>query len=147
MFTFRLEPLLKHRKRQEEGKQRELALVAMEFSQVRNRVDELTAQRKGAIKKFTKLSEKTDNVNVLRLYENFITGRGSDIANGKKEVEKIAGMVKAKREELLEYVKKRRALERLREKKRLSYAYEENRKERLLNDEIASQMWHRKALG
>jgi len=147
MFKFRLEPLLKYRKRQEDEKQRELALIAMEFSQVKSRIDELAVQRKGAVKELTKLSEKTDSVNVLRLYEDFIRGRDSDIAAGKKELKKTADRVTAKQVELLEYVKKRRSLELLREKKHLSYAYEENRKERMFTDEIASQIWFRKAFG
>lgn len=146
MFRFRLDPLLNFRRRQEDEKQRDLALAAREFMKVNSELEEQTQQRRQAAATLNEKGSRGEEVSVLRLYEDFIKGRNYDIVNKKAELQKAQGAVTKRQEELLEYVKRRRSLEAYREKREEAYRKEEIRTERILMDEIAGMNWFREAL-
>ncbi len=146
MFRFKLDPLLNFRRRQEEEKQRDLALAAREFMKVDFELEEFTEQRKQAAVALNEKGRQSEDVSVLRLYEDFIKGRDYDIVNKKKEVQNARDSVTKRQEVLLEYVKKRRSLETYRERREAAYRKEEARKDRIFMDEVAGMTWFREAL-
>ncbi|MEE8483947.1 MAG: flagellar export protein FliJ [Nitrospinota bacterium] len=146
MFRFKLQPLLKFRKRQEEGKQREVAVINRELIGARNQISEFSAQRKEAVIKLTEISAHATGVNVIRLYEDFINGKDADIAWKEKEMESIDKKLADKQTELAEYVRRRRVLELLRNRQKEAYEKEENKKERIFTDEVATQLYFREAM-
>ncbi|GMT41679.1 MAG: hypothetical protein IEMM0002_0090 [bacterium] len=146
MFKFRLDALLKSRKRREEEKQRELALAARDLQKAQEKIDTLVKERGQYNKKLTELRAGAKDVNILMLYDNFMTGREDDIFSDQKKLGEAHGRVAKKQAELLEYVKKRRSIELLREKWRQAYIDGEKRKERFVMDEIASQAWFREEI-
>lgn len=141
MFKFRLAPLLNFRKRQEEEKQRDLALAARELMKSDGELKEFKDQKVKAAVTLNDLGRINKDVNELKLYEDFIRGRESDIENKKKEVTDARETVTDRQEGLLEYVKKRRSLEAYRERLEWRYKKEETRRERILTDELANQSW------
>ena len=141
MFKFQLAPLLNFRKRQEEEKQRDLALAARELMKTDGELKEFKDQKGKAAVTLNDLGRVNKDINELKLYEDFIRGRGSDIETKKKEVTDAKKTVTERQEGLLEYVKKRRSLELYREGLERRYKKEENRRERILTDELANQNW------
>ncbi len=146
MFRFKLDPLLNFRRRQEEEKQRDLALATREFMKVDSELEEFTEQREQAAAALNEKERQTEDVSVLKLYEDFIKGRDYDIVNKKKEVQNARDTVTKRQEELLEYVKRRRSLEAYRERREAAYIKQETRKERIFMDEVAGMTWFREAL-
>jgi len=146
MFRFKLDPLLNFRRRQEEEKQRDLAVATREFMKVNSELEEFAEQRKQAAIALNEKGRQSEDVGVLRLYEDFIRGRDYDIVNKKAEVQNARNTVTKRQEELLEYVKRRRSLEAYRERREAAYRKEETRKERIFMDEVAGMNWFREAL-
>lgn len=141
MFKFRLAPLLKFRKMQEEEKQRDLALAARELMKSDGELKGFKDQKVKAAVTLNDLGRINKDVNELKLYEDFIRGRASDIETKKKEVTDAREIVTDRQGELLEYVKRRRSLELYRERVEQRYKKEETRRERILMDELANQNW------
>ena len=141
MFKFRLAPLLSFRKRQEEEKQRDLALAARDLMKSDGELKEFKDQKSKAAVTLNDLGRINKDMNELKLYEDFIRGRASDIETKKKEVTDAREIVTDRQVELLEYVKRRRSLEVYRERVEQRYKKEETRRERILMDELANQNW------
>ncbi len=141
MFRFRLDPLLNFRRRQEEEKQRDLAIATRDLMKANGELGEFINQRKEAAATLNDLGRRNEDINVLRLYEDFIKGRDGDIESKKVEVKNARGVVTERQEVLLEYVKRRRSLEAYRERLEQRYMKEESRRERIFMDEVANQNW------
>lgn len=146
MFKFKLQPVLTFRKRQEEEKMRELAVINGERVRTVQVIKEYTEQRRKTAKQITKISETSRDVNTIKLYEDFLVGRDSDIATKNKEMTEIAGRLSEKQKELIEFVKRRKALEVYRDRLKRNYEEDLKRKERIIDDESATNMWYREAL-
>jgi len=145
MFTFKLQSVLNHRKRQEEEKQRELAVVNQEIQSIHGALDALVAGRDENALRFTEVALTTRDVRPLKLYEDFLEGRDIDIDLKRKELEEAMKRLRAKQEELQEYLKRRKVLEVYRDRLQENYANEERRRERVFLDETATNMWFREA--
>lgn len=145
MFTFKLQSVLNHRKRQEEEKQRELAVINQEIQSIHGALDALVAGRDENALRFTEVALTTRDVRLLKLYEDFLEGRDIDIGLKRKELEEAMKRLRAKQEELQEYLKRRKALEVYRDRLQENYANEERRRERVFLDETATNMWFREA--
>ncbi|MBI5179517.1 MAG: flagellar export protein FliJ [Nitrospinae bacterium] len=145
MFRFRLQAVLDHRKRQEEEKQRELALVNRDLMRTREELEALIIGREEGAQKLTELERTAKDVREMKLYEDFLDGRDMDIAWKRKEVANVMERVRQKQLELQEYLKRRRVMEIYRDRLRDAYTQEEKRRERILADEVATQMWFREA--
>lgn len=143
MFRYRLQTVLDHRKRQEEEKQRELALVNRELAAVREKLDWLVAGREESARELTRLSATATDAKVLRMYNEFLMGRDADIVWKRREAGQVNERLKVKQLELQEYVKRRRVLEIHRDRQREVHQLGENRREAAFIDETATQMFLR----
>jgi len=137
MFTFRLEPVLKHRKHQEEMLQKELSLLQRK-----------TEQERSALKRcFEKLGRLMNEVQCLQqegvtiseqiLYCDCIEHQKLKIDLLKKEIVKMETQIDIKRKELMEAVKNHKILEKLKEKKNFVYIEDMLKTEQKLLDEAA----------
>ena len=145
MYKFKLAPLLRHRKRQEDEKMREMSAINQKMVVNSEKLDELTAGRKEQMDKFTEATGMAHNVNLLRLYQDFLAGRDIDIANKNMEIRQIGEVLEKKRIELSEYVKRRRVLEILRDKQQADYNLSMDRREQKELDDISNQLFLREA--
>ncbi len=145
MFKFKLQSVLEHRKRQEEEKQRELALVNQDLMVVRESLAALIAGREENAQALTEVARTTNDVKLLKLYEDFLSGRDLDIEWKNKELANVMDRLRAKQLELQEYLKRRKVLEVYRDRLQENYTKEEQRRERIFLDETATQMWFREA--
>jgi flagellar FliJ protein len=144
MHRFKLEALLNHRCHQEELCQKELAqterLLADEKGKLRCRkrehrenIQQLQAKQKASI-----------NVSDIILAVNFIQQLSKDIEDQTKSVREATKTVSQKRNELIIIVKKRKTLEKLKEKEWVAYQKKMMQNERKLMDELASTKHARK---
>jgi len=144
MHRFKLEALLNHRRHQEEVCQKELAqterILADEKSQQRRRKKEM---RHNLQSLQIKQKEKI-NVSDIILSVNYIQQLSQKIEIQKKRVRKATRKVDQKRQELISIVKKRKTLEKLKEKEWLAYQQKMMQNERKFMDDIASTRYARK---
>lgn len=145
MFKFKLQTLLGYRKTQEEGKQRELAVVNMEQKALGEQLSALTAAREEKSEELAELGKHATDVRTIRLYTDFMDGCDADITWKHQEIFACSERVKQKQLELQEYVKRKRILEVYRERMLSAYTLREGRKERAFTDETATNIWYREA--
>ncbi|MBI5636951.1 MAG: flagellar export protein FliJ [Nitrospinae bacterium] len=143
MFKFRLQSVLDHRNRQEEEKQRELALVNAEQVHARGALAALEQGRAENAAALTALLRTAHDPKVLRLYDDFLQGRDADIRWKARELEQIGERLRAKQLELQEYLRRRKTLEIYRERMKAAYEKEEKKREVKFTDEVAQMMWFR----
>ena len=143
MFKFRLQSVLDHRKRQEEEKQREVALVNAEQVHARSDLATLERGRAENADALTKLRRTARDPKVLALYDDFLRGRDADIQWKLRELEQIGERLWAKQLELQECLRRRKALEIYRDRMKELHDKEENRREVKFTDEVAQMMWFR----
>ena len=145
MFRFNLQPVLNFRKRQEEEKQRDLAAANMEQKKISGELLALAADREAKSTELNNLFARPADVMMLRLYSTFLLGRDEDIERKKAELEECSERVNKKRLELQEYVKRKRVMEVLRERRMAAHVLEEHLRERIQMDEVAANIWFKEA--
>lgn len=144
MHRFKLEALLNHRRHQEEMCQKELAeaqrLLSDEKGELRRR-----KQEKFAILQDLKDRQKEKvNISNIILSLSYIERLSKKIEDQKNCVQRAKKRLDHKRQELIIIVKKRKTLEKLKEKDRLSYQQKQMQNERKFMDEVASTRHARK---
>ena len=116
MYQFKLEALLNHRRHQEEVCQKQLAQTER---QLVDEQDKLRRQKKEERENILNLQAKQkDNINVadIILSVNYIQQLSNKIKVQKNSVREATKKVNQKRNELIGIVKKRKTLEKLKEK-------------------------------
>jgi len=144
MYRFSLEALLNHRRHQEEVCQKQLAQTER---QLVDEQDKLRRQKKEERENILKLQAKQkNNINVadIILSVNYIQQLSNKIKVQKNCVREATKKVNQKRNELIGIVKKRKTLEKLKEKQWLAYQQKMMQNERKLMDEVASTRHARK---
>lgn len=139
MFRFRLEPVLQVRKRTEETLQRELAQRRLDWEAAYSRLRSMEEDRRRYRRELQDKRMRGMTIAELELYEAYFLRLDDDIARQESRVEKLATAMESKRSELVEAAKKKKILDRLKEKQRQAYSYEEMRQEGRFLDEIAGQ--------
>ena len=144
MYRFKLEALLNHRRHQEEVCQKELAQTER---QLVDEQEKLRRQKKEERENILTLQAKQkENINVadIILSLNYIQQLSKKIKVQKACVREATQKVNQKRNELISIVKKRKTLEKLKEKEWLAYQQKMMQNERKLMDEVASTRHARK---
>ena len=144
MHRFKLEALLNHRRHLEDICQKELAAS-----------ERLLADEKGKLSRWKK--EKRDNIEILQVKQkqkinvsdivlsvNYLQRLSENIEVQKQCVREATKKVNQRRQELIIIVKKRKTLEKLKEKDRLAYQQKLMQNERKFMDEVASTSHARK---
>ena len=84
------------------------------------------------------------SVETMILYDNFFKGTQTQEVRQKKIISEISAKLEAKREEVVEAMRKRRTLEILKERDILKERKIREKKETAILDEVASNLWIRK---
>lgn len=137
MFVFRLEPVLNHRKHQEERIQKEITELQL-------RIDENKKERQLLIDKMVRCEEEIrrlqqEGVTISEqlTYCHYIDTLKCSCRRIELEVARLCEQQEEKRLELMEAVKRRKMIEKLKEKKNLCYLEELLHTEQKLLDEAA----------
>jgi flagellar FliJ protein len=144
MYQFNLEPLLNHRRYLEEVLQKELADLKIRLDTEK---DKLWALRQKRRKTVLQLQEKqTDGrpASEIKLYIDFVEQLLKEMEAQRQKVLEAERRFNLKRQELVAAMKKRKILDRLKEKGLQAYEKEQLKKDRNLMDEVAGRQFNHK---
>jgi flagellar FliJ protein len=144
MYQFNLEPLLNHRRYLVEVLQKELADFKIQLDAEKNK---LWVLRQKKSKTVLQLQEKqTDGrpASEIKLYIDFVDQLSKEMEVQRQNVMEAEQNFILKRQELVAALKKRKILDRLKEKGLQAYEQEQLRKERSLMDEVAAHQINHK---
>ena len=145
MFRFKLEALLNHRRHQEEVCQKELAQTERQLTAEQAKLRRQKEEKRHNVQMLQAKQQDHVNVSEIILSVNYIQQLTKNIEVQKICVRDAAGKVNQKRNELIFIVKKRKTLEKLKEKEWNNYQQKMMQNERKLMDEVASTRHARKA--
>jgi flagellar FliJ protein len=147
MFIFKLEPLLRHRKRIEEKIQIELADLKTAYGKAQKRLDSLHhAKSRNEEEILNKYKKGKTSLSEIILYVYYINKLKKDIKQQREVVKKLEERIEDKRKELLKASQERKIIEKLKENSENDYIRSILRKERIFLDEIAANQYTRKTL-
>jgi flagellar FliJ protein len=145
MYKSTLEPVLRHRKMVEENLQRELAVLKksltaerLKLRMDRNRKNECIAELRQREKEGTSVSD-------ILLYMPFIKQMSKNIERQEERVTTAEKLVQQKREDLVQAAKKKKTLEKVKEKDLRAYREAMARKEQHFLDEMGISGFNRKS--
>ncbi len=133
-FDFRLAPLLDHRKRVEEEKQREFAACRRAVDECRREVERLGGQRRRSIEQLAG-SARTQSAAELRLRDAHLRRVELAISDERRRQGELCVASERARDELIAASRERRVVEKLRERRLRAFEAEAARCEELELDE------------
>ena len=144
MYRFNLESLLNYRRYQEEILQKELADLKNQLIQREQLLHQMKQDRRKYSRELHQRQKKGGTVSGLIMYFRYLDRLSMEMDSQKQRVVKAKKQFDRKRRELLEIVKKRKTLERLKEKGFVTYQQEMLKKEQNLMDEVAATRYRGK---
>ena len=138
MYRFNLESLLNYRRYQEDILQKELADFKNELIRHEQKLHRFKQNWRKCSRDLQQRQKKGGTVPGLIMYLRYLERLSLDIDQQQRRVVKSKKQVDAKRRELLEIMKKRKTLEKLKEKGFLDDMQRMQKKEQNLMDEAAT---------
>ena len=142
-MSFRFDIILRLNKNKENLLQKDMGRINSLYQQQQDRkqfVQDATEKSRNELNQ-----RKRSNVGVetMILYDNFFQGTRAQGERQDKIISEISTRLEAKREEVVEAMRKRRTLETLKERVILKERKIRERKETAILDEVASNLWGR----
>lgn len=144
-FIFRLQPLLNVKKQFEENLKNELGKAMQALEKEKQKLVLIENDKKRCIDEFNDHTSRGVRVEKLREYNIYISLLNDRIVIQKEAIKKAKQNADGIRDQLVEIMKEREMLEKLREKKFQHYLKEQLSEEQKVLDEIASYK-HNKSL-
>ena len=144
MYRFKLQVLLNHRRHQEDVCQKQLAQAERQLADEKGKLRQQKRQKRDHLQSLKVKQKALRNVSDIILSVDYIQQLSNKIENQKNCVREATKNVNEKRSELIGIVKKRKTLEKLKEKDLLAYQQKIMQNERKLLDEVASTRHARK---
>jgi len=144
MYKFNLETVWNQRKSVAEGLQKELADFKKKLADERRLLAVFKKAKKAASKELQREKMKSITVFEIRLYVNFIEQLSGDIEKQEEKVSDAKKICDEKRENLIEAMKNRKAIEKLKEKGFKQYQHEVAKKEQVFLNEVAINLFNQK---
>lgn len=138
MYQFKLQTLLNHRRHQEEVCQKELAEAQRDLSDAQEKLRGLKKNKRENIQTLQARQNQPHNASNILIFINYIKKITIDIGAQSQQVHRASKQVTQKRDNLIAIVKKRKTLEKLKEKEWLDYQRKVMQAERKFNDEVAA---------
>ena len=136
-YQFKLEALRRYRKHQEEVLQRELGDLQRFYEEAARKLNETVDRRRRTESELVCKQTEPGFASQVTLYERYLQDLEERINNQKKTVDKARKACTEKRALLLEVVKKRKTLERLKEHGLKVHIANLNHEEQKFIDEMA----------
>jgi len=145
MFRFRLESVLNARKAFEDTLLRELSEKKRDLEKEKGLLEALKEERRASIECLREMPDQKVTAADIGMYVSYIeflhgrVDRQQDVVAGAQDA------MEAKRQEVVEAVKKRKTLENLKKRQRREYEIHNELRERKVLDEISLQGFGRRA--
>ena len=137
MYNFNLESVLNHRKLIGENLQKELAILRLSLLDEREKLGKYKESRSKFLEELKRKQEEGTTISDVFLYLPFIEQLSKDIEKQKKNVLELENDVEQKRLDLVEATKKKKTLEKLKEKGLKAYKEEITKNEQEFLNEVA----------
>jgi len=142
--SFRFETILRINKKKEDLLQRDMGQINVHYQRQQDRQQFMQDATEASKDELNQKKRSGVNVETMILYDNFARGTRIQIERQGKIISEINTKLEAKREEVIEAMRKRRTMEILKERDMLKERKVRERKETAILDEVASNLWMRK---
>ena len=136
-FNFRLETVLQHRRRIEEDCQRKLAAAFADLAEEKRGLARIEATRDRYREELQQKLKNNMTASEMLLFQRYFDQLAFDIADQKTKVAAAAQLFEKSRTELVAALKKRKVLDKLREKQIAVAAKKELKQEQDFMNEVA----------
>jgi flagellar FliJ protein len=142
-LSFRFETILRLNKKKEDLLQKGMGQINVHYQ--RQKDQQQFMQDATAVSKDELNQKKRSGVSVetMILYDNFTRGTQTHVEKQSKIISEINTKLEAKREEVVEAMRKRRTMEILKERDMFKERKIREKKETAILDEVASNLWMR----
>ena len=144
MYRFSLQTVLNHRKHKEEALQKELSAKNAQVLTAREELARLQSLKMDNLSALQQKQRDGASVSDIVLYDGYIRQISENLRDQSHRITKLMREFSEKRRELIEAVKQRKILDRLKEKEWAAYKRRLERKEQILMNEIAVSGFNRK---
>ena len=144
MYKFNLQSLLNHRKHIEENLEKELGRIKRSVNNEKRRLENIKKEKIKFGEKIHKNQEDGKKVNEIIVCFNYLDKLSKDIDEQQRCLKNVEKKYDIKRSELIEAMKKRKTLERLKEKEMKAFNYSEMKVEQNIMNEVAANRFIRK---
>jgi flagellar FliJ protein len=141
MYRFNLEPLLNHRRYQEEILQKELAGLKTRLAAEKNQLRVLKKKKRRYLGQLQLKQQSGRPVSEIKLYLHFVDHLSEKMDAQNQRVLRAEKGFNLKRQDLIEAMKKRKTLEKLKEKGVQAHQQKMLKKERDFMDEVAGNQF------
>ncbi len=141
MYQFKLEPLLNHRRYQEEIFQKELAGVKKRLQSEQAQLRVLKNKKRQNLQQLHSRQKQGRPASELKLYVDFIDDLTAEMKTQQEKIIQTQRQFDSTHQALLAAMKKRKALEKLKEKGRQAYDQTKLKKERNVLDDVAGHQF------
>lgn len=145
MYKFNLQPLLNHRRYQEEVLQKELAQSRNRLTAEQNKLRRLKEKKREYSQTLQHRQKEKGTVSDLILYLRYLDRLSTELEHQRQQVVAAEKDLKNKRNNLIEIMKKRKILEKLKQKRSEIYQQQILKNERKFMDEVAAKQFSTKS--
>ncbi len=145
MYRFNLEPLLNHRRYQEEILQKELADLKKRLAAEKDKLWVLRQKKRQNVQQLQEKQTDGGPASEIKLHVDFVDQLSKETEAQRQNLLEAERHFNLKRQDLIAAVKKRKTLDRLKEKGLQAYQQEQFKKERSFMDEVAGHQFNQKS--
>ena len=142
-MSFRFETILRLNKKKEDLLQKGMGQINVHYQRQKDQQQFMQDATAASKDELNQKKRSGVSVETMILYDNFARGTQNHIEKQNKIISEINTKLEAKREEVVEAMRKRRTMEILRERDMLKERKVRERKETAILDEVASNLWMR----
>jgi len=142
MYRFNLEPLLNHRRYQEEILQKELAGLKTRLAAEKDKLRVLKKKKRQYLGQLQLKQQSGRPVSEIKLYLHFVDHLSKEMNAQNQRVLRAEKGFNLKRQDLIQAIKKRKTLEKLQEKGFQAHQQKMLKKERDFMDEVAGNQFN-----
>ena len=146
-MSFRFETILRLNKKKEDLLQRGMGQINVHYQRQKDQQQFMQDATAASKDELNQRKRSGVSVETMILYDNFASGTQTHVEKQNKIISEINTKLEAKREEVVEAMRKRRTMEILKERDMLKERKVMERKETAILDEVASNLWVRNNLG
>lgn len=143
-MSFRFETILRLNKKKEDLLQKDMGQINVLHQRQQDRQQFMQDATETSKDELNQKKRSDVSVETMILYDNFARGTRIQVEKQGKILSEINTKLEAKREEVVEAMRKRRTMEILKERDMLKERKVRERKETAILDEVASNLWMRK---
>ena len=141
MYKFNLESLLNHRRYQEEILQKELANLKTLLAAEKQKLRVTKKKKRKYLRQLRQKQKESRAVSEIKLYLDFVDRLSKDLAAQNHRVVKAERRFNQKRQDLIVALKRRKTLDKLKEKGRQAHQQKILKKERDFMDEVSTHQF------